>query len=47
VPVITAAAANLHRDTSLLPGGGLSELISMPTAETSLYEQVMLMAACN
>jgi len=45
--VINAAAAKLHRGKSLLPGGVLPELISMPTAETSLYEQVMLMAACN
>ena len=47
VPVINAAAAKLHRGKSLLPGGVLPELISMSTAETSLYEQVMLMAACN
>lgn len=47
VPVINAVAAKLQRGKSLSPGGVLPELISVPAAETSLYEQVMLMAACN
>ena len=45
-PVVNAAATKLERGKSLLPEGVLPERISMP-ADQSLYEQVMLMAACN
>ncbi len=45
-PVVNDAAAKLERGKGLLPGAVLPERGSLQ-AGTSMYEQVMLLAACN